>query len=290
MPQHSMEPVKRGKVRDIYDLGEHFLFVASDRISAFDSVLGSEIPDKGKVLNRISAFWFKETGEIVQNHVVETDFSRFPDELKKVEFFKDRAMIVKKAEIFPIECIVRGYLVGSGYKEYEKTGQVCGYPLPRGLDIASKLELPIFTPSTKADSGHDENISFNKMVEIVGKEVAVKLRDASLELYGHAADYALERGIIIADTKFEFGVIDGEICVVDEMLTPDSSRFWPADQYREGENPPSFDKQYVRDWLEGSGWDKQPPAPSLPPEVVGRTRDKYIEAYERLTGEVMGDE
>jgi phosphoribosylaminoimidazole-succinocarboxamide synthase len=182
MPQHSMEPVKRGKVRDIYDLGEHFLFVASDRISAFDSVLGSEIPDKGKVLNRISAFWFKETGEIVQNHVVETDFSRFPDELKKIEFFKDRAMIVKKAEIFPVECIVRGYLVGSGYKEYEKTGQVCGYPLPRGLDIASKLELPIFTPSTKADSGHDENISFNKMVEIVGKEVAVKLRDASLEL------------------------------------------------------------------------------------------------------------
>ncbi len=284
MPQHSMEPVKRGKVRDIYDLGEHFLFVASDRISAFDSVLGSEIPDKGKVLNRISAFWFKETGEIVQNHVVETDFSRFPDELKKVEFFKDRAMIVKKAEIFPVECIVRGYLVGSGYKEYEKTGQVCGYPLPRGLDIASKLELPIFTPSTKADSGHDENISFNKMVGIVGKEVAVKLRDASLELYANAADYALKRGIIIADTKFEFGVIDGEICVVDEMLTPDSSRFWPADQYREGENPPSFDKQYVRDWLEGSGWDKQPPAPELPDEVISRTREKYMEAYERLTG------
>jgi phosphoribosylaminoimidazole-succinocarboxamide synthase len=284
MPQHSMEPVKRGKVRDIYDLGEHFLFVASDRISAFDSVLGSEIPDKGKVLNRISAFWFKETGEIVQNHVVETDFSRFPDELKKIEFFKDRAMIVKKAEIFPVECIVRGYLVGSGYKEYEKTGQVCGYPLPRGLDIASKLELPIFTPSTKADSGHDENISFNKMVEIVGKEVAVKLRDASLELYGHAADYALERGIIIADTKFEFGVIDGEIFVVDEMLTPDSSRFWPADQHREGENPPSFDKQYVRDWLEESGWDKQPPAPELPDEIIFRTREKYMEAYERLTG------
>jgi len=284
MPQHFMDPVKRGKVRDIYDLGEHFLFVVSDRISAFDSVLGSEIPDKGKVLNRISAFWFKETGEIVQNHVVETDFSRFPDELKKVEFLKDRAMIVKKAEIFPVECIVRGYLVGSGYKEYEKTGRVCGYALPRGLNIASKLELPIFTPSTKAESGHDENISFNKMVEIVGKDVATKLRDASLELYAHAADYALERGIIIADTKFEFGVIDGQICVVDEMLTPDSSRFWPADQYREGENPPSFDKQYVRDWLEVSGWDKQPPAPALPDEVISRTREKYMEAYERLTG------
>ncbi len=284
MPQHFMEPVKQGKVRDIYDLDQHFLFVASDRISAFDSVLGSEIPDKGKVLNKISVFWFEKTGEIVPNHVVESNFDRFPEKLKKFEFLKDRSMIVKKAEIFPVECIVRGYLVGSGYKEYAKNGQVCGYPLPRGLKIASRLEMPVFTPSTKAESGHDENISFNRMVEIVGADTAAKLRDASLNLYRYAADYALERGIIIADTKFEFGIIDGEICVVDEMLTPDSSRFWPADLYREGENPPSFDKQYVRDWLEESGWDKQPPAPSLPSEIVARTREKYIEAYERLTG------
>ena len=285
MPQNFMEPVKRGKVREIYDLGEQFLFVASDRISAFDSVLGSEIPDKGKVLNKISTFWFEKTREIVKNHVVESDFGRFPDELKGFEFLKDRSMIVRKAEIFPVECIVRGYLVGSGFKEYTKSGQVCGCPLPRGLKMASRLEIPIFTPSTKAESGHDENISFNRMVEIVGADTAAKLRDASLALYHYAADYALERGIIIADTKFEFGLIDGEICVVDEILTPDSSRFWPADSYKEGENPPSFDKQYVRDWLEESGWNKLPPAPALPPEVVARTREKYLEAYEQLTGQ-----
>lgn len=290
MPQKFMNPVKRGKVRDIYDLGQHFLFVASDRISAFDLVLGSEIPDKGKVLNRISTFWFEKTREIVKNHLVESDFDRFPDELKKVEFLKDRSMIVKKAEIFPVECIVRGYLVGSGFKEYAKTGQVCGWPLPRGLKLATKLETPIFTPSTKAESGHDENISFSRMTEIVGADTAAKLRDASLKLYRYAAAFALERGIIIADTKFEFGLIDGEICVVDEILTPDSSRFWPADSYKEGENPPSFDKQYVRDWLEESGWNKQPPAPTLPPEVVTRTQGKYEEAFERLTGEGMGDE
>ncbi|NOZ13309.1 MAG: phosphoribosylaminoimidazolesuccinocarboxamide synthase [Acidobacteria bacterium] len=284
MPQPFMEPIKQGKVREIYDLGEHYLFVASDRISAFDSVLKSEIPDKGRVLNMISAFWFEKTRDIVKNHVVETDFDRFPEKLKKFEFLKGRSMIVRKAEIFPVECIVRGYLVGSGYKEYVKTGQVCGNALPEGLKIASRLETPLFTPSTKAESGHDENISFSEMVKIIGKDATDKLADASLKLYRYAADYALDRGIIIADTKFEFGVIDGEICVVDEILTPDSSRFWPADRYKEGENPPSFDKQYVRDWLEESGWNKQPPAPALPGEVIARTRGKYLEAYERLTG------
>ncbi len=284
MPQNFMEPVKRGKVREIYDLGEHFLFVASDRISAFDSVLGSVIPDKGKVLNKISAFWFEKTRGIVRNHVVETDFNRFPVELKQFDFLEGRSMIVKKAEIFPVECIVRGYLAGSGYKEYTKTGKICGEVLREGLKLASKLETPIFTPSTKAESGHDENISFSEMVKIIGQDVAAKLRDASLKLYSFAADYALEKGIIIADTKFEFGTIDGEICVVDEVLTPDSSRFWPLDRYREGENPPSFDKQYVRDWLETSGWNKQPPAPALPDEVIVRTREKYLEAYEQLTG------
>ncbi len=284
MPQNFMEPVKRGKVREIYDLGEHFLFVASDRISAFDSVLGSVIPDKGKVLNKISAFWFEKTRGIVRNHVVETDFNRFPVELKQFDFLEGRSMIVKKAEIFPVECIVRGYLAGSGYKEYTKTGKICGEVLREDLKLASKLETPIFTPSTKAESGHDENISFSEMVKIIGQDVAAKLRDASLKLYSFAADYALEKGIIIADTKFEFGTIDGEICVVDEVLTPDSSRFWPLDRYREGENPPSFDKQYVRDWLETSGWNKQPPAPALPDEVIVRTREKYLEAYEQLTG------
>ncbi len=287
MPQQFMEPVKRGKVRDIYDLGGNFLFVASDRISAFDSVLGSEIPGKGRVLNKISAFWFQKTENIIKNHVVESEFNRFPDNLKSFSFLEGRSMIVRKAEIFPVECIVRGYLVGSGYREYEKTGQVCGWPLPRGLRLGAKLDVPIFTPSTKAESGHDENISFDQMAAIVGMETATGLRDASLALYRYAAEFAFAKGIIIADTKFEFGLIDGEICVVDEILTPDSSRFWPADQYREGENPPSFDKQYVRDWLEASGWDKQPPAPTLPSDVIDRTREKYLEAYERLTGEKL---
>ena len=276
--------VKQGKVREIYDLGENYLFVASDRISAFDVVLGSEIPDKGKVLNLISAFWFEKTSHIVKNHMIEYRFENFPENLKKFSYLKDRAMIVKKLKVLPVECIVRGYLVGSGYKEYKKQGTVCGIKLPEGLKLASKLENPIFTPSTKADEGHDENISFEKMVDLIGKEKAEKVRDISLALYNFAYQYAIERGIIIADTKFEFGEIDGEIVLIDEVLTPDSSRFWPAESYKVGENPPSFDKQFVRDYLEEIGWDKKPPAPSLPPEIIEKTREKYIEVYEKLTG------
>lgn len=288
MTRDFMKPVKTGKVRDVYDLGEHFLFVASDRISAFDVVLGSEIPDKGKVLNRISAFWFDRFGKEVSNHVVESDFSRFPADLQRCAHLKDRSMIVKKADVFPVECIVRGYLVGSGYKEYRKQGTVCGIPLPRELQLASRLPEPIFTPSTKADSGHDENISFDEMVRIIGKDAADRLKEISLSVYTAAAAFALERGIMIADTKFEFGVIDGEVCLVDEVLTPDSSRFWPADRYAEGASPFSYDKQYVRDFLESSGWDKQPPAPVLPDDVVARTREKYVEAFETLTGTSFG--
>ncbi len=284
MTRDILKPVKQGKVREIFDLGDHFLFVASDRISAFDVVLGSEIPDKGKVLNRISAFWFDRTKDLVPNHVVESNFDAFPGDLKRCPHLEGRSMIVRKAEVFPVECIVRGYLVGSGFKEYAKTGTVCGIPLPRELEMASRLPEPLFTPSTKADSGHDENISFERMVDIVGKETAERLRNASVSLYTTAAEYALERGIIIADTKFEFGVIDGEIHVVDEMLTPDSSRFWPADRYEVGKSPFSFDKQYVRDFLETSNWDKTPPAPVLPDDVIERTRSKYVEAYEMLTG------
>ncbi len=275
--------VKQGKVREIYDLGDNYLFVASDRISAFDVVLGSEIPDKGKVLNLISAFWFEKTSHIVKNHMLEYRFEKFPESLKKFSYLKDRAMIVRKLKVLPVECIVRGYLVGSGYKEYKKQGTVCGIKLPEGLKLASKLEAPIFTPSTKAEQGHDENISFEKMKEMIGEEKAEKVRQISLELYNYAYRYALERGIIIADTKFEFGEVDGEIVLIDEVLTPDSSRFWPAEDYREGENPPSFDKQFVRDYLEEIGWDKRPPAPSLPSEIIEKTREKYIEVYEKLT-------
>ncbi len=281
--------VKQGKVRDIYSFKENLLFVATDRISAFDVVLGSEIPDKGKVLNLISAFWFEKTSHIVKNHMVEWDFNKFPEELKKHEYFKNRSMIVKKAKPFPVECIVRGYLVGSGYKEYLKQGTVCGIKLPENLKLASKLEEPIFTPSTKAESGHDENISFEKMKEIIGEEKAEKVKDISLSLYKFAYEYAFERGIIIADTKFEFGEVDGEIVLIDEALTPDSSRFWPVESYKEGQNPPSFDKQYVRDYLEEIKWDKKPPAPELPKEVIENTRKKYFEAYYKLTGKKMED-
>lgn len=281
--------VKQGKVRDIYSLGENLLFVATDRISAFDVVLGSEIPDKGKVLNLISAFWFEKTSHIVKNHMVEWDFNKFPEKLKKHEYLKNRSMIVKKAKPLPVECIVRGYLVGSGYKEYKKQGTVCGIKLPENLKLASKLEEPIFTPSTKAESGHDENISFEKMKEIIGEEKAEKVKEISLSLYKFAYEYAFERGIIIADTKFEFGEVDGEIVLIDEALTPDSSRFWPVESYKEGQNPPSFDKQYVRDYLEEIKWDKNPPAPELPKEVIENTRKKYFEAYYKLTGKKMED-
>ncbi len=281
--------LKQGKVRDVYSLETNLLFVATDRISAFDVVLGSEIPDKGKVLNLISAFWFEKTEHIVKNHMVKWDFEEFPESLKKYSYLKHRSMIVRKANPLPVECIVRGYLVGSGYKEYLKQGTVCGITLPSGLKLASKLEEPIFTPSTKAETGHDENISFERMKEIIGKEKAEKVREISIKLYKFAYEYAYERGIIIADTKFEFGEVDGEIVLIDEALTPDSSRFWPVDSYKEGENPPSFDKQYVRDYLEEIKWNKKPPAPELPGSVIENTRKKYFEAYYKLTGKRIED-
>ena len=274
---------RRGKVRDVYDLGDRLLLVATDRISAFDVVLSPGIPDKGNVLNQISIFWFRHFGDI-ENHLLETDFDRFPDDVRRHEELRGRSVIVRKCRVVPIECVARGYLVGSGLKEYKATGAVCGIKLPAGLTTASKLPEPIFTPSTKEETGHDQNISFERMSEIVGGDLASRLSDLTLSIYQQAADYAASRGIIIADTKFEFGLDGDRIVWIDEALTPDSSRFWPADQYAVGSNPPSFDKQFVRDWLESTGWDKNPPAPELPVDVVEKTREKYIAAYEQLTG------
>jgi phosphoribosylaminoimidazole-succinocarboxamide synthase len=277
---------RRGKVRDVYDLNDRYLFVATDRISAFDVVLSPGIPDKGTILTQISNFWFRRFTQI-ENHLLETDFDQFPAEVRQHEELRGRSVIVKKCDVIPIECVARGYLVGSGLKEYQKTGSVCGIPLESGLTTASKLREPIFTPATKEESGHDINISFDQMAERIGQSLATKLRDLTLSLYAEAAEYALTRGIIIADTKFEFGMHGGEIIWIDEVLTPDSSRFWPADQYKPGSNPPSFDKQFVRDWLETTDWDKNPPAPELPEEVVAKTREKYLEAYRELTGEEL---
>ena len=274
---------RRGKVRDVYDLGESYLFVATDRISAFDVVLWPGIPDKGAVLTQISNFWFRHFDD-VENHIIESEFDRFPEQVRKHKELRGRSVIVRKADVVPVECVARGYLVGSGLKEYQQSGKVCGIELPKGLTTASKLPQPIFTPATKEDSGHDINISFEQMSEIVGGKLAGQLRDLTLKLYGAASDYALSRNIIIADTKFEFGLLDGSIIWIDEALTPDSSRFWPAAGYVVGRNPPSFDKQFVRDWLETTGWDKNPPAPELPRDVVARTREKYLEAYRQLTG------
>jgi len=274
---------RRGKVRDVYDLGESYLFVATDRISAFDVVLSPGIPDKGAVLTQISNFWFRHFDD-VENHIIESEFDRFPEQVRKHKELRGRSVIVRKADVVPVECVARGYLVGSGLKEYQQSGKVCGIELPKGLTTASKLPQPIFTPATKEDSGHDINISFEQMSEIVGGKLAGQLRDLTLKLYGAASDYALSRNIIIADTKFEFGLLDGSIIWIDEALTPDSSRFWPAAGYVVGRNPPSFDKQFVRDWLETTGWDKNPPAPELPRDVVARTREKYLEAYRQLTG------
>jgi len=274
---------RRGKVRDVYDLDDRYLFVATDRISAFDVVLSPGIPDKGNVLNQISNFWFKRFAN-VENHVVETDFDRFPSDVALHDELRGRSVIVKKCSVIPIECVARGYLVGSGLKEYNETGKVCGIALDSGLKTASKLPKPIFTPATKEETGHDINISFKRMAEMIGEDLASQLRDLTLSLYEQAADYARTRGIIIADTKFEFGLFEGRVIWIDEALTPDSSRFWPADQYVVGKNPPSYDKQFVRDWLETTGWNKQPPAPELPPDVIARTREKYIEAFRVLTG------
>jgi phosphoribosylaminoimidazole-succinocarboxamide synthase len=277
---------RRGKVRDVYDLGDRYLFVATDRISAFDVVLSPGIPDKGTILTQISNFWFRRFTQL-ENHLLETDFDAFPEDVRKYAELRGRSVLVKKCEVVPVECVARGYLVGSGLKEYKETGEVCGIKLPPGLTTASKLPEPIFTPATKEDTGHDINISFQRMAEIVGVELATKLRDLTLELYTKAAEYALTRGIIIADTKFEFGLMDGRIVWIDEALTPDSSRFWPANEYVVGKNPPSYDKQFVRDWLETTGWDKNPPAPELPQDVVEKTREKYLQAYRELTGEEL---
>lgn len=275
----------RGKVRDIYDLGDALLFIATDRLSAFDVVLPTPIPNKGRVLTQMSRFWFDHFRDTVPNHVITLDVDEYPESLAEFRSQLDgRSMLVKKAEVFPIECVVRGYLTGSGWKDYKKSGTVCGIELPKGLMESVKLSEPIFTPSTKAATGHDENISMDRAADIVGRREVRELGDLSVDLYSKAAAYALERGIIICDTKFEFGIIGGRIAIVDEMLTPDSSRFWPADRYEPGRSQPSFDKQFVRDYLEEIGWDKQPPGPELPEVVVTRTADKYLEAFRLLTG------
>lgn len=279
-------PDSSGKVRDIYDCGDNLLMVASDRISAYDFVLPDEIPTKGEVLTRISAFWFDRFADLVPNHLVSMDVADFPEEFSRwADYLDGRAMLVRKAQPLPVECIVRGYLTGSGKKTYDEDGTVCGIALPDGLVEASKLPEPIFTPSTKAELGdHDENISFERCAEIVGPEVADRLRSLSIALYKAASEYAAERGIIIADTKFEFGLIDGEIVLIDECLTPDSSRFWPASTYVEGEVQPSYDKQYVRDWLRAN-WDMEGEPPHLPADVVEGTAARYREAYEIVCGE-----
>ncbi len=279
-------PDSSGKVRDIYDCGDNLLMVASDRISAYDFVLPDEIPTKGEVLTRISAFWFDRFADLVPNHLVSMDVADFPEEFSQwADYLDGRAMLVRKAQPLPVECIVRGYLTGSGKKTYDEDGTVCGIALPDGLQEASKLPEPIFTPSTKAELGdHDENISFERCAEIVGPEVAERLRSLSTALYKAASEYAAERGIIIADTKFEFGLIDGEIVLIDECLTPDSSRFWPASTYVEGEVQPSYDKQYVRDWLRAN-WDMEGEPPHLPADVVEGTAARYQEAYEIVCGE-----
>lgn len=276
--------VGSGKVREIFDLDEALLIVATDRLSAFDVVFAEPVPCKGAVLNQISAFWFEKL-DFIPNHVIETDVRRFPERLRTYEEqLRGRSMIVRKATPLPIECVVRGYLAGSGWSDYQATGSVCGHDLPPGLQQADKLPEPLFTPATKASSGHDQNISFDECRRLVGDEMARTLRRMSIEIYEHGRAYAATRGIIIADTKFEFGLVDGEVVLIDEVLTPDSSRFWPEVSYRPGTSPPSFDKQFVRDYLEATGWDKSPPPPPLPPEVIDGTRSKYIEAFERLTG------
>ncbi len=281
--------VSRGKVRDIYDLGDSLLIVATDRISAFDVVMPTPIPDKGKILTQLSAFWLRFLSDTVEHHLIDTRVAAFPDVCRPyTDQLAGRTMWVKKARVLPVECIVRGYLVGSGWKDYLKTGAVCGIPLPPGLQEAQQLPEPLFTPSTKAEKGeHDENISMEQMEERTGREAAQRVRELSLAIYGKAAAYARERGIILADTKFEFGVLDGRILLVDEALTPDSSRFWPADRYRVGCSPESFDKQYLRDYLIQSGWKTSDPPPVLPPEVVSNTRDRYLEALERLSGRTL---
>ncbi|HEX9716807.1 MAG TPA: phosphoribosylaminoimidazolesuccinocarboxamide synthase [Actinomycetota bacterium] len=276
----------QGKVRDIYDLDDdRLLLVATDRISAFDVVLPNPIPDKGRVLSGLSLFWFERTAGVVGNHVLSADRRDFPEPFRSEPSLAGRTMLVRKAEVIPVECVARGYLTGSGLKQYRAEGHVCGIPLPAGLVESSRLPEPIFTPTTKAAEGHDLPLTFEETVDVVGRGLAERLRELTIAVYERGAEVALERGIIVADTKFEFGFAGGELILVDEVLTPDSSRFWPADGYMPGRVQPSFDKQYVREWLDASGWDHEPPPPELPPEVVSGTASKYREAYERITGE-----
>jgi phosphoribosylaminoimidazole-succinocarboxamide synthase len=276
----------QGKVRDIYEAGDHLLMVATDRISAFDVVLPDPIPQKGQVLSGLSLYWFGLTGHLIGNHLISADVAEFPEPFTgRARELAGRAMLVRRAEMVPIECVARGYLSGSGWKEYRQSGSVCGIRLPDRLVESERLPEPIFTPATKEATGHDINISLEETAERVGRGLAERLKEATLSLYEFAAAHALERGIILADTKFEFGFADGELILCDEVLTPDSSRFWPADQYEPGQAQPSFDKQYVRDWLDDSGWDHEPPPPALPADVVEQTSARYREAYERITGE-----
>jgi phosphoribosylaminoimidazole-succinocarboxamide synthase len=284
-----LELVRRGKVRDVYAVDEdHFLIVATDRISAFDCILPTAIPRKGEVLTSLSRFWFEKLGHIVPNHLVTTDLEQMPKSIRQASDLKGRSMLVRKADVFPVECVVRGYLVGSGWKDYLRTGEVCGHKLPENMLESAELSEAIFTPSTKAEEGHDENITEEQVRSLIGAETADYLRETSLRLYKEARDYARGRGIIIADTKFEFGRDKtGEIILIDEVLTPDSSRFWPAETYSPGKSQPSFDKQFVRDYLETLGWKKQPPAPPLPADVAIATTARYLEAYRLLTGEEL---
>ena len=279
-----IKKLRSGKVREVFDLGDTLLFVATDRISAFDVILPDPIPHKGAVLNQISAFWFKRFNDIA-NHFITANPEKFPKELQPFrEQLAGRSMIVKKTKPLPVECVVRGYLAGSGWKEYQQSQSVCGIELSSGLKLASPLPQPIFTPATKAEEGHDENIDMKRCAQILGKELADRVKALSLEIYSRGRDHAAQRGIIVADTKFEFGIVNGDLLLIDECLTPDSSRFWPKDQYTVGQSPPSFDKQFVRDYLETLDWDKTPPAPRLPKDVLEKTSAKYLEAFRRLTG------
>src|SRR5213082_1968485 len=278
-----IKKLRSGKVREVFDLGQTLLFVVTDRISAFDVILPDPIPHKGAVLNQISAFWFKRFDDI-RNHFVTARFDEFPKELQPFrEQLVGRSMIVKKTKPLPVECVVRGYLAGSGWKEYQESQSVCGIKLPPGFKLASQLPEPIFTPATKAEQGHDENIDMKRCIEILGKDVAERVKTLSLQIYSRGREHAAQKGIIVADTKFEFGTVDGELFLIDECLTPDSSRFWPKDEYIVGQSPPSFDKQFVRDYLETLDWDKSPPAPRLPKDVIEKTSAKYLEAFRRLT-------
>jgi phosphoribosylaminoimidazole-succinocarboxamide synthase len=282
----NLKLLNRGKVRDIYEVGDNLIIVTTDRMSAFDVVMDDPIPDKGKILTKISLFWFEKTSSIIGNHVITADPDKYPESCKPYkEYLLDRSMLVYKAKPLPVECIVRGYLSGSGWLEYQDQGSISGVPLPEGLKESSQLPEPIFTPSTKAEAGiHDENISFEDAVHIVGEDIARQVRRISLKIYQYGRDLAFKNGIIIADTKFEFGFVDNSLILIDEVLTPDSSRFWPMDEYKPGRSQKSFDKQFLRDYLNSLDWPKNPPPPKLPPEVIQITRDKYLEALERLTG------